>query len=69
MVWQQGDLFKIPNLGCTLMAIAKQGARTFYEGQIRDKLIADLQQMGSFLTKQDFEQFRQDFDTIFNNIR
>lgn len=57
-VWQEGDFFIIPQLGNTLMAIAENGADTFYNGQIADYLIDDLQAFGSIITLKDLQNYR-----------
>ena len=57
-VWQEGDFYIIPQLGNTLMAIADDGADTFYNGQIADFLIGDLQDLGSIITLKDLQNYR-----------
>lgn len=59
-VWKQGDIYTIPNLGDTLVAIANQGASAFYEGNVADLLVSDLRKLGSILTIQDLKQYRYD---------
>jgi len=52
------DLFKQPNLARTLQAIARYGAKTFYEGRIADKLVADFRANGGILTRQDLTNYK-----------
>ena len=40
------------------MAIAEDGADTFYNGQIADYLIGDLQDLGSIITLKDLQNYR-----------
>jgi len=58
-VLQEGDFFIIPGLGSTLRVIAKDGADTFYNGEIADFLMSDLQDMGSIITLEDLQRYRQ----------
>ena len=40
------------------MEIAENGADTFYNGQIADYLVADLQDLGSIITLKDLQNYR-----------
>jgi gamma-glutamyltranspeptidase / glutathione hydrolase len=55
---EQGDIVKLPALAATLKAIAKDGARAFYEGPIADDMVATLEARGSVLTASDFAAHR-----------
>ena len=43
-----GDRVTIPALAETYRRIAKEGADTFYNGSLRDDIIADLEDIGSY---------------------
>jgi gamma-glutamyltranspeptidase/glutathione hydrolase len=55
---QEGDIVKLPALAETLKAIAKGGARAFYEGPIAQDMADTLQAMGSVLTVEDLAKHR-----------
>ena len=42
-----GDTVTIPTLAETYKKIAKEGVNTFYNGSLRDDLIADLKELGN----------------------
>ena len=42
-----GDRVTLPALAETYRRIAKEGADTFYNGSLRDDIIADLEEMGN----------------------
>ena len=49
-----GDLFVSPALAETLRAIARHGARAFYEGPIAADIVATLRARGGLHTEEDF---------------
>jgi gamma-glutamyltranspeptidase / glutathione hydrolase len=49
-----GDVFRQPALAETLRAIAKHGAKAFYEGPIAADMVATLQERGALHTEADF---------------
>lgn len=49
-----GEIFKNPALADTLESIAKGGPRSFYEGEIADKIVAACRDGGGRMTKKDF---------------
>ncbi len=51
---RQGDLFRQPALARTLRAIARGGARAFYEGEVAADLVATLRARGGLHTEADF---------------
>jgi len=53
-----GDVMKLPALAATLKAIAKDGARAFYEGPIARDMVTTLASFGSVLTEADFANHR-----------
>jgi gamma-glutamyltranspeptidase/glutathione hydrolase len=52
------DLFIQKDLAKTLKAIARQGAKAFYEGKIADKIIKDFQANGGIMTKEDLKNYQ-----------
>jgi gamma-glutamyltranspeptidase/glutathione hydrolase len=54
----EGDIVKLPALAATLKAIAKDGARAFYEGPIARDMVETLAALGSVLTIEDFADHR-----------
>jgi gamma-glutamyltranspeptidase/glutathione hydrolase len=51
------DLFIQKDLANTLKAIARQGAKTFYQGQIARQIIRDFQAHGGILTSEDLKNY------------
>ncbi|UFN51420.1 gamma-glutamyltransferase family protein [Roseomonas sp. OT10] len=51
-----GDIFRQPELGATLRAIAKDGARAFYTGPIAADMVATLREAGGLHTEEDFAE-------------
>ena len=51
---QPGDMFVQPELAETLRAIAKHGARAFYQGEIAADMVASLRARGGLHTEEDF---------------
>ena len=49
-----GDLFVQSKLGATLRAIARDGARAFYEGEVAADMVASLRALGGLHTEADF---------------
>ena len=56
-----GSIFKQTDLGDTLHYIAENGARSFYEGEITEKIVSDLQRLGGVLTLNDFKHHTSDW--------
>jgi gamma-glutamyltranspeptidase / glutathione hydrolase len=55
---QAGDRFAIPDLAETLIYLAEEGARGFYQGDIARRLVKDCQEQGGYLTLADLEQYQ-----------
>jgi gamma-glutamyltranspeptidase/glutathione hydrolase len=53
-----GDVIRFPALAATLTAIAKEGARAFYEGAIADDIAATVAARGGFLAAADLAAHR-----------
>jgi gamma-glutamyltranspeptidase / glutathione hydrolase len=49
-----GDIFTQPELAATLKAIAKNGSRAFYEGEVAANIVATLRASGGLHTEEDF---------------
>ena len=50
---QAGDWFQNPDFAETLKLIADQGPKVFYEGALGEQVVARIQELGGFLTKDD----------------
>jgi gamma-glutamyltranspeptidase / glutathione hydrolase len=53
-----GDIYKIPDLANTLEYLVKEGVGGFYRGELRDMIIRDSEELGGYLTKEDFENYK-----------
>jgi len=53
-----GQMFHQPQLAATLKAIAKHGARGFYEGEVAADIVATLRARGGLHTEEDFARGR-----------
>lgn len=56
-----GERLVQPALARTLRAIAREGARTFYEGWPADSIAADMARNGGIITKADMERYRAEW--------
>ena len=56
-----GERFRAPGLGATLRAIAGNGAKAFYEGEIAAEIAATVQANGGFLSEQDLAEAEADW--------
>jgi len=57
-VYDEGELFKQPDLAKTLTAIANQGADGFYKGAVADKIVATMKKGGGLITHEDLENYQ-----------
>lgn len=55
---QAGDRFFIPDLADTLIYLAAEGARGFYQGDMAQQLVKDCQEKGGYLTRADLENYQ-----------
>jgi gamma-glutamyltranspeptidase/glutathione hydrolase len=55
---EMGDLFRQPALARTLTAVARQGRRAFYEGEVADEIVAKLRALGGLHTSADVADYR-----------
>ena len=53
---QVGERLRLPELATTLGLIAKEGPRTFYEGELAQRITTWLQTQGGLLTARDFAE-------------
>lgn len=58
-----GTLHRQPTLARTLRTVADKGARTFYEGEIADHLVATLREQGGLHRAEDFQEFAPEYVT------
>ena len=58
---QPGAVFKQTDLGKTLQYIAENGAQSFYDGEIAQKIVSDLERLGGLLTLNDFKRHTSDW--------
>lgn len=59
-----GDTFRQPALAATMRAIAEDGSRTFYRGELARTMAADLAANGSFVRASDFAAYRAETSPI-----
>jgi gamma-glutamyltranspeptidase/glutathione hydrolase len=55
---REGELVRLPDLARTLAAIAGEGPRTFYEGEIAERIVAAAKAAGGFLEPEDMAAHR-----------
>ncbi len=70
---RQGEIFKQKALASTFEIIAKQGADTFYRGELSNRIAEFLQQEGGFIQSSDLTNYKAEWTTpisreIYNNI-
>lgn len=53
-----GDWYVNPDQSTTLQQIAREGSDTFYRGSLGDRISADLDANGAFVTRQDLADYR-----------
>ena len=59
--YKAGEIMKQQDLGNTLQAIAENGADYFYNSELTEKIVDDLQKHGGLLTVEDFKQHTSDW--------
>lgn len=55
--YQVGEVIKQPDLARSLKLIAAEGSKAFYEGEIADKIVADMATNGGLITKADLAKY------------
>lgn len=53
-----GQIMRIPGLADTMDAIAREGARALYQGDLAAALVAELQAHGGYVTREDLAAYR-----------
>ncbi|HBS33187.1 MAG TPA: gamma-glutamyltransferase [Parvularcula sp.] len=56
--FEQGDILVQKDLARTLKAIAKSGAKGFYEGPVADLIVAEMAASGGLMTHEDLKSYR-----------
>ncbi|MFQ5586942.1 MAG: gamma-glutamyltransferase, partial [Thermodesulfobacteriota bacterium] len=56
--YEPGDLLVQRDLAKTLKAIARRGARAFYEGKVADLIVSEMKANGGLITKKDLRGYR-----------
>ncbi len=59
--YAEGEVFRQEDLGDTLSHIAQHGARSFYEGELMERIVRGLQEQGGILTQEDFGMHTSDW--------
>ncbi len=57
-VYEVGEWFTQPDLAWTLERLAHEGAKAFYHGDIAEKIVADIEAHGGFVTREDMRTYR-----------
>ncbi len=55
--YERGDILKQPDLADTFHLIAEQGAEVFYEGEIAEKIAAEMEEKGGYITLEDLKNY------------
>ncbi|XP_052215059.1 glutathione hydrolase 1 proenzyme-like isoform X2 [Dreissena polymorpha] len=55
--YKEGETIKLPKLAQTLQVIADEGPNAFYNGSLTDNIVADIQEAGGIITKQDLANY------------
>ena len=56
--YDTGETLRNPDYAASLRHIVEHGSDDFYHGELMERMAGDLQANGSFVTRQDFEQYR-----------
>ena len=56
--YQIGENFKQPDLANSLKLIANQGIKAFYQGEIADKIVRDMEANNGLITKEDLAKYK-----------
>ena len=56
--YDTGEILRNPDYAASLRHIIEHGSDDFYHGELMERMASDLQANGSFVTRQDFEQYR-----------
>jgi len=65
-----GDLRRYKHMGSTLREIAKTGAKSFYQGDLMEKMVAFMEKHGGYLDKSDFMEYAPEWvDPVSTNYK
>ncbi len=53
----EGQIIRNQKLGDTLLTIAQNGTKSFYQGKLGEALITDLRNVGSIVTEEDLNDY------------
>ena len=56
--YDTGETLRNPDYAASLRHIVEHGSEDFYHGELMERMASDLEANGSFVTRQDFEQYR-----------
>ena len=56
--YDTGETLRNPDYAASLRHIIEHGSEDFYHGELMERMASDLEANGSFVTRQDFEQYR-----------
>lgn len=56
--YEGGDVLKQPDLAWSLERISQRGKLAFYDGEIAERLVADMKHHGGLISRQDLQQYR-----------
>ena len=57
-IMSEGDSFKLQELANTLKVLAKEGARSFYEGSLGRQIVNDLRKLDSKISMEDLMEYK-----------
>lgn len=57
-ILKEGDLLKRPKLAETLQIIAEKGVEAFYDGELSDTIVEEIQADGGILTRDDLKNYQ-----------
>lgn len=55
--WEEGEIFRQPDLAATLTRIRDHGRDGFYAGETADLIVAEMQHGGGLITREDLNQY------------
>ena len=55
--YDTGETLRNPDYAASLSHVVEHGSEDFYHGQLMERMASDLAANGSFVTRQDFEQY------------
>ena len=68
--YEPGDLLKQPDLAWSLKQIAKHGSKAFYEGEIAERIVADMKANGGIMRMEDFANYKvEESDPVWGKYR